>query len=143
MKKIILLLTLSLFSITGIFAQAWTVKVSWDASNCVCQGTANSYFKVSLTIIDVANEDDFVYNNSVNVDITKSEHVFTVTSVQTHCNDTSLINIPNYTIYAGVALYCDETNPPTVVCSDKITDSGKSCLDFSNGQIPESLELNK
>jgi hypothetical protein len=136
MKKLILLLAVSLFSITGVFAQAWTVKVSWDANNCVCQGTGNSYFQVLLKIKDVANEGDFVYNNSVNVDITKSEYVFTVTSVQTHCNDTSLVNIPNYTIYAGVAFYCDETNPPSVVCSKKSTNTDYSCLDFSSGQIP-------
>lgn len=142
MKKLILLLTLSLFSITGIFAQAWTVKVSWDASNCVCEGTANSYFKVSLTIIDVANGNDNIYDNTVNVAITESDYVFTVTSVQTHCNDTSLVNIPNYTIYVGVDFYCDETNLPTIVCSDKKTDSNKSCLDFSSGQIQEDLTLN-
>lgn len=135
MKKFILLLTLSLFSITALFAQAWTVKVSWDASNCNCNGTANSYFQVSLTIIDVANDDDNVYNNTVNVSITQDEYVFTVSSVQTHCNDTSLVNIPDYTIYAGVALYCDETNPPTVVCSKKSNNTDYSCLDFSSGQI--------
>ena len=142
MKKLILLLAVSLFSIAGVFAQPWTVKVSWDANNCVCQGTINSYFQVSLTILDVANGNNNVYDNTVNVDITKSEYVFTVTSVQTHCNDTSLVNIPNYTIYAGVAFYCDKTNPPSVVCSKKITDTDRTCLDFSTAQITEHLILN-
>ncbi len=137
MKKLILLLTLSLFSITGIFAQPWTVKVSWDASssNCSCQASINSYFEVSLTIIDIANNNKKVYDNKVQVDLDKDYHVFPVTSVQTYCSDTSVVNIPNFTIYASVGLKCDETNPPEIICSDKLTKTGFTCLDFSLGQI--------
>lgn len=62
-------------------------------------------------------------------------YVFDTDGVETYCADTSVVNIPNFTIYAGVGLKCDQYNPPQIVCSDKLTDTNNSCLDFSTTQI--------
>ena len=52
-----------------------------------------------------------------------------VPSVETYCND-SHQNTPSFTIYATAWLMCDETNPPTSVCTDSDDYGSYDCHDF-------------
>ena len=137
MKIFLILLTVIIFTVSSSFAQSYTVKVSWDddSQNCACQASINSYFLVTLTIHDAANDDYEVFDDEVQVALEADYYVFDTDEVETYCADTSVVNIPNFTIYAGVRLKCDQYNPPQIVCSDKLTDPDNSCLDFSTAQI--------
>ncbi len=138
MKKIILILSIALLSATSGFAQAWHVKVTWDASssNCDCNASIGSKFEVNLQIVDVANGNVVVYNNSVFVDPTATDYTFDVeTDVKGHCDDTSLTNIPKYTIYAYVGFWCAETTPAELICNGTKSKPNKSCLNFSTATI--------
>jgi hypothetical protein len=143
MKKLtILILSIVMSSVTA-FAQ-WDVNVKWDASsaNCECNASIGSKYVVNLRIIDVANGNTVVYNNSVFVDPNDTEHLFDVeTEVKGHCDDPNINNIPNYTIYTYVGFWCAETTPPELICSGTNTLYDKSCLSFSNSQQTITVEL--
>jgi hypothetical protein len=134
-----------LLSATASFAQAWTVKVTWDASsaNCECNASIGSKYAVNLRIIDVANGNTVVYNNSLFVDATETEKTFDVKAdVKGHCDDPNINNIPNYTIYAYVGFWCAETTPPELICSGDNSKPNISCLDFSSQQQTTNVVLN-
>jgi hypothetical protein len=137
MKKLtILILSIVLLSTTASFAQAWTLKIKWETSsaNCDCGTTIGSKFVVSYTIIDIANGNEMVCADSFFVDPTETEKTIPVKCVKDHCDDISLTNIPNYTIYAYVGYWCGDTNPPEIVCDGHTTELNKNCLNFSSSQ---------
>ncbi len=145
MKKIYLILSIVLLSATASFAQAWTVKVTWDASssNCDCNASVGSKFAVNLRITDVANGNTVVFNGSVFVDPDEAEKIFDVkTDVKGHCEDPNIANIPNYTIYAYVGYFCAETTPPELICNGSNSKANVSCLDFSSQQQLINVILN-
>jgi len=133
MKKFILLLTLSLFSITGIFAQ-YTVTVRWDADNCNCNTALDSVFKVQLTIADIANQNPNIINLSDVANGTSNSMDFDVPAIETYCADTSLTNIPSFMIYAGVQMECNFP-PKIVICKGKGSFGPYSCRDFAQDDI--------
>jgi len=133
MKKFILLLTLSLFSITGIFVQ-YIVTVRWDADNCNCNTALDSVFKVQLTIADIANQNPNVINQAGVANGVSDSLVFDVSYIETYCADTSLTNIPSFMIYASVQMKCNFP-PTTVICKGKGSFGPYSCRDFAQGNI--------
>ncbi len=137
MKKIIILFSIVLFSAAMVSAQAWHVKVEWDAtsSNCNCDASIGSKFIVYLQITDVANNVTLP-SWSVFADIDDTDYTFDVEdAVKGHCDELNLTFVPNYTIYAYVGFWCAETTPPELVCSDDETVSNKSCFDFGQALI--------
>jgi len=137
MKKLLILSVVFLFGISGVTAQgAWDVVVPWDISSSDCQveDLVNDRFVVFITIYDVAN-DIIVVDNAYNIEANDAnESTFDVqTEVQAHCNNGNLNNTPSFIIYAKVRLVYMPTQ--YVYCSQKSTNSGYDCSDFSNGYI--------
>ena len=68
MKKLLILIATILFGISATFAQGVNiVNVSWDASECECEGIiSGSYFKVQVSIYDNANSQWVIQNKIVN-----------------------------------------------------------------------------
>jgi len=133
MKKLILLLTLSLFSITGLYSQ-YSVTVRWIAGSCNCSTALDSVFRVQLTIADIANQTPNVINLSDVANGTSNSFDFDVSAIETYCADTSLTNIPSFMIYAGVQMECNFP-PKIVICKGKGSFGTYSCLDFMQGNI--------
>jgi len=128
MKRIILLLTLSLFSITGVFAQ-YTVTVRWNADNCNCNTALDSVFSIQLTIADIANNVPNVIDLKGSANGTSNTKDFDVSYIETYCADTSLTSIPSFMIYAGVEMECNFP-PIIVICKGKGSFGAYSCPDF-------------
>ena len=136
MKKLIILFSIVLFSATTTFAQ-WDVYVEWDASssNCYCDASIGSKFVVYLQITDVANNVTLP-SWSVFADIDETDYTFDVEdAVKGHCDELNLTYAPNYTIYAYVGFWCADTTPPELICSDDLTDTDNTCIEFSQGTI--------
>jgi len=135
MKKIILLITLSLFSISGLFAQWSNLTVYWTLSgNCNCNGSIDSVFKVTMEIYDVAN-DNYKVKDDKNWESGSTDHsVFDVNDVKYYCNELNHDNTPRFNIYVSVKMYCK--NPSLVLkCKGKVSVLAKSCYDFANGYV--------
>ena len=135
MKKLIILFSIVFFSATMVSAQAWHVKVEWDASssNCNCDASIGSKFIVYLQITDVANNVTLP-SWSVFADIDETDYTFDVEyEVKGHCDKLNLTYVPNYTIYAYVGFWCAETTPPELICSGSETKTDVSCFDFEAG----------
>jgi len=144
MKKIIILFSIVLFSAATVFAQAWHVKVEWDASssNCYCDASIGSKFIVYLRITDVANNVTLP-SWSVFADIDETECTFDVQNeVEGPCDELNLTFVPNYTIYAYVGFWCADTTPPELVCDGSNTGTGVSCFDFGSVLQTITVTLN-
>jgi hypothetical protein len=139
-----MLLVVMLFGIATVFAQAYTINVSWDYSNCDCYGTTSeNYFKVTISVYDDANSEYVIQNYTTTTpDATYQDIDISVSSIQTYCGQIHQYT-PSFTIYATVWLMENYSNPPTECCTDNDSDSPYSCQDFSSGLVtfPE-LTLN-
>ena len=133
MKKLILLLAISLFSITGVFAQ-YTVTVRWNADNCNCNTATDSVFKVQLTIADIANNVPDVIDLNGSANGTANSKDFDVSYIESYCADTSLTYTPSFMIYAGIQMECNFP-PKIVICKGKDSFGPYSCLDFAQNDI--------
>ena len=135
MKKILLLLTIALFSFSGLFAQWEDLTVSWYVTgDCDCTGSIDSVFKVTMKIYDVANENENVKNDTNWESGASSSSIFDVDDVKYYCEELNQENTPNFTIIVTVEMYCK--NPSQVLeCKGKVTVTGKSCYDFANGLV--------
>lgn len=134
-KKIILLLTISLFTITGLMAQAWTLNVSWNDSEC--DNCSDGYFEVVYTIYDNYNEVE-IYTNEVKTGIalTENDVDIPVPLVEDNCDLESETYRPNYQIHATVCMYCEDSLISyEVICSGSGGDSDKTCFDFNYNTV--------
>ncbi len=136
MKKLILLLAAILVGISAAFAQVYQVKVNWDDENCACEGTVSgSYFKAQISIYDDANTQWVVQNQQATTSDARPTYVILdVPSVETYCKESHL-NTPSFTVTATAWLMCDETNPPTAVCTDSDDYSPYDCHDFYDAVV--------
>lgn len=135
MKKIIFLLSVCLFCISGIFAQWDDIPVTWTVSGqCDCNGSIDSVFKVVLIIDDIANEVyDILDEDNENWESgASSSSMFPAEKIEYYCNEINHENTPSFMLYAYVYMYCE--NPTQVlVCDGRKSEGTDSCLDFSNG----------
>lgn len=144
MKKLLLLLTISLVSITGLFAQLpWPdINVSWYIdSECTCNGTIDSVFSVTLKIDDIANGVEDVFNDMNWEPGSTDNSDFSSVDVQYYCNEINHEYTPNFTLYATVTMYCKNLSL-LQECYGRKTVTNKSCLDFANGSANvENVEV--
>lgn len=135
MKKIILILAISLFGVTSAFSQWDDITVTWYINGaCDCSESIDSVFKIKVEIYDIAN------NNTVVLDETNWESGatdfsdFNVDDIEYYCNVLNHEYTPDFTIYVSVEMYCENTSL-TLECKGKATVLGKSCYDFANGLV--------
>lgn len=135
MKRIILLLTMALLSISGLFAQWEDLNVTWYVNgDCSCNGSIDSVYKVHMKIFDVANNNELVKDDTNWESGATNSSTFDVNDVKYYCEELNHENTPNFTIVVTIGMYCE--NPSQILeCKGKVTVTGKSCYDFSNGLI--------
>jgi hypothetical protein len=129
MKKMIMLVAAILFGITATFAQAWTIKVSWDASEC--DNCSDGYFEVAYTIYDNYNQ-VAIYTNEIvtDIDLSEDDVIISVPLVEDNCFKQSETWRPNYQIFAQVKLFCrDYSIEYEVICSGH-SSTEKICSNF-------------
>jgi hypothetical protein len=133
MKKLLILLAVILFGVSVSFAQVYKVQVNWDYTECDCEGTIQSFFKVSISIHDDANNEDVIKDGDAIyfTEDAEPDNLTTpeLTAVEDYCNDEHEYT-PSFTIYATVWLECNDTNPPTEVCSGQGNNTNVTCHDF-------------
>jgi hypothetical protein len=134
MKKIILVLAISLFGVSSAFSQ-WGLDISWDASECEC---TDGYFEIIYSIYDNANS-VAVYTNEIISSVALTEHLLEVKVplVKTHCDELDDEDHPSYTIHVTVNLKCnDGVITPVTVCSGTFYQSAVTCNDFMDINYP-------
>lgn len=129
-----------LFGITATFAQAWTIKVTWDAGEC--DNCSDGYFEVAYTIYDNYNQVAIYTNEKVtDIDLTEDEVIIPVPLVEDNCDLESETWRPNYQILVRVKLFCkDGSFEYEVICSGQIS-TEKICSDFYTGAIIPIITL--
>lgn len=138
MKKLILLLTISLFCLSGMLAQnSWELLVTWDDDdeNCYCETLSTAQFKVVLTIYDDANQTG-VGTKTVYVNSTSSSYTFDCSDspidVEYYCDILNHENTPEFSIRCDVS-FGHFGAIPEVHCSGYNWLYERSCLNFSAG----------
>jgi len=138
MKKLLILLAAILFGVSASFSQGvYIVNVPWDASNCSCDGTiSGSYFQVTVSIFDVANQEEAVPPTTVyTTSGAYGDKDIDVSKLDEYCNEYHEFT-PSFTVYAWVYYWCNDTNPPTVCCSGTHEYAYEyTCHDFYNSVI--------
>ncbi len=145
MKKILLLVAALLFSAASVFSQTYVVSVSWQHNECNCLDQGNSYYAVKVVIYDDANDVTVVTGTEVRVAFGTYSVDVSVPEVNQHCADQTLQFPPSYTVWAGVAVFCDDTNPPESICNTGNNNSltNQTCTDFADGNVNfNGLEFN-
>jgi|GEM_PF-5111134 len=137
MKKILLFVAALLFSAASVFSQEYVVSVSWEHNECNCLDQGNSYYGVKVVIYDDANDVTVVAGKEVKVDFGTYTVDVSVPEVNQHCADTTLQFTPSYKVWAGVSVFCDNTNPPESICTTGgyTFPTNKTCSDFANEDV--------
>jgi hypothetical protein len=140
MKKMIMLVAAILFGITATFAQAWTLRVSWDATEC--NNCSDGYFEVTYTIYDNYNQVAIYTNETVtNIDLTENYIDVPVPLVEDNCYLQSETWRPNYQIFARVKLFCkDGSFTYEVICAGQYGIE-KICSDFYSVPVTVPVTL--
>ena len=134
MKKILILFAVILFGATATFGQVYSVHVSWQDDNCDCLGgTAENYFKVTISIHDDANDEWLIQNKTVTTaDATILQVDIPVGTVETYCGQIHQ-ETPSLTLYATVWLM--ETSTNSACCSGNCSDGPRTCQYYYDNSV--------
>lgn len=131
--KELLILMISLLCISGLFAQSYTVKVTWDPDDvdCYCPGSStDSSFVVDLYIRDVANSVTVVDTDKTELG-TADETTFSVSAVEDYCDDIeNYEEAPVFYIRATVSKKCSGSGIPVISCDGNETKENQTCGHF-------------
>lgn len=131
-----MLLVVMFFGMATVFAQVYSLNITWSDENCDCLGTtANNYFKISYEIIDVANDDYEVIpvTTEYTPDATYSEWDISVSAVSTYCGSIHN-NTPSLKVFVWVWLM--ESDPVGECCTGRGEFGPYSCQYFYDNEIP-------
>jgi len=137
MRKFLILAAVLLFGVGSVFAQAWTVDVSWSftpSSDCHTQLTSQHGFLVTLEIKDTANDTTVSTPVHYGISWTATGTTFygNETLVEDYC-DGNPPNTPSFQVTAVVRIYHLSTN--NVICTRDDSGSGISCSEFGSSGV--------
>jgi hypothetical protein len=144
MKKLLILLSITLFGISASFAQVDIVTVHWNwyPDECNCgDHIAGDYFKVVVSIFDDANGEYVVQDRTVTAPIGTPppysyEKDVDVPEVDTYCNKEH-DETPSFTVYSWVWMI---DAPDTECCSASNDTGGWICHDFYNSKVDNYVD---
>lgn len=124
-----------LFGMASGFAQVYNVHVTWTTDGCDCLGgTAENYFKVTISIHDDANNVWVVQDKTKNTPNATQLYIdIPVSEVETYCGQMHQYT-PSFTVYADV--WYMQTSSSSYCCLGSDNNGPFTCQDFYDDDVP-------